>query len=161
MSNITYKLAQYKNSNSSYNNFYYPRAVVTGELTTDEMAQNISKRCTLTKADVLACLAAFSEVMNEAIIDGKRVILDGIGSFKAGIVTKKMVEKLEDFNVRECIGGYRINFLPMYNIDANGRHATKLLAGARVSEDNEYASGVNAGTIKQGKYVKNELEVKE
>lgn len=143
MGRINYKLKQYKNKNSEYNNFYYPRAVLVGTLRTNELAELISKRCTITKADVLGCLAALSEVMNEQITDSKKVYLAGIGIFGAKIKTKQMVENLEDFKVNECVAGYGINFLPEFTVDASGRRTTKLLVGAALREADNYASGVN------------------
>ena len=140
---LTYKLKQYKNSNSSYNNFYYPRAVVTGEINLNQIVDKVQQNCSLKRSDVMACLTELVEVMSEALLDGKRVRLNGLGIFKLGIVTKKMVEKLEDFNVRECIGGYRTNFLPEYSVDANGRHQSKLINGVTVTSYEAYAEGVN------------------
>ena len=143
MSNVTYKLKQYKNSNSSYNNFFYPRAVITGEMDLNDIAEKIQANCSLKKSDVLACLAELVEHVREALLDSKRVRLNGLGMFRIGIITKKMVEDIKEFNVRECIGGYRVNFLPEYSIDANGRHSSKLIAGATVTSYQEYAEGVN------------------
>ena len=141
-STISYKLKQYKNSNSSYNNFFYPRAVITGHTATKELAEKIQARCSLTKADVLGVLSALSEVMREEICAGNRVRVDGLGLFKAAIVTKKMVEDLKDFNVSECIAGYRINFLPEYSVQS-GKRTTGMLRGAGVVSYQEYAEGVN------------------
>lgn len=140
---ITYKLKQYKNSNSSYNNFFYPRAVVTGEIDLNGIAEKVQQNSSLKKSDVLACLTELSEVMREALLDGKRVRINGLGIFKTSIQTKKMVEDIKDFNVSECIGGYKINFLPEYSLDANGRHQSKLISGVSAKAYGEYAEGVN------------------
>lgn len=147
---ITYKLKQYKNSNSSYNNFFYPRAVVTGEIDLNGIAEKVQANSSLKRSDVLACLTELSEVMREALLDGKRVRLNGLGMFKVGIVTKKMVEDIKDFNVSECVGGYKINFLPEYTLDANHRHQNKLISGASATAYGEYVQGVNE---KEGKKI--------
>ena len=157
MGRIRYKLKKFKNSGSAYNNFYYPKAVHLGTVGTDELAEMVSRRCTITKADVLGCLAALSEVMQEQVTNSMAVKLDGIGIFKACIHTKEMVEEIKDFNVNTCIKGYGMNFLPLYTIDASGKRTTKLLAGAGVTEADDYASGVNDTKKVGGKYVPIEL----
>ena len=143
MGKVNYKIKQFKNSNSAYNNYYYPRAVVSGEVNLYEIAEKIQANCSLKKGDVLACLTELVEYVREALLDSKRVRLNGLGMFRIGIITKKMVKNKEDFTVRECIGGYRVNFLPEYNVEASGRHNSKLLSGASVTGYQEYVEGVN------------------
>lgn len=152
MGRIRYKLKKFKNSGSAYNNFYYPRAISLGTIGTDELAGMISKRCTITKADVLGCLAALSEVMNEQITDSKSVKLNGIGIFSPKIHTAAMVEELKDFNPNSHIKGYGVNFLPEFTI-SGGKRTTKLLVGAGIVEADDYAAGVNDTKKVGGKYV--------
>ena len=157
MGNIKYKLAKFKNSGSAYNNFYYPRAVIIGRRGTNELAELIQERCTLTRADVKACLEALSAVMRESLENSFSVRLDGLGIFKVGIQTKEMVEDIKDFNVNTCIKGYRINFLPEYAKDASGKHIRTILKNTGFSAMDEYAEGVNATKKVGGKYVKVDL----
>lgn len=151
MGNINYKLKQYKNKNSEYNDFYYPRAVITGESDLNDIAEKIQANSSLKKGDVLACLTELVEYIREGLLDSKRVRINGLGIFRIGIDTKQMVEKIEDFSVRECVAGYHVNFLPEYTIEPNGRRSTRLLAGATLSEYQEYAEGVN--NTKKGKKI--------
>lgn len=152
MGRIHYKLKKFKNSTSQFNNYYYPRAVMIDKIGTDALAGLISKRCTITKADVLGCLAALSEVMNEQITDSKSVKLAGIGTFSAKLRTAGMVKDLKEFNPNSHIKGYGVNFLPEFVLDG-GVRTTKLLVGAHVTEEGTYASGVNDTQKVGGKYV--------
>jgi nucleoid DNA-binding protein len=58
------------------------------------MAERISHACTLHKADVVAVLHALGHEMSEALLDGRTVQIDEIGSFslKLGLKEPKYLE---------------------------------------------------------------------
>lgn len=60
---------------------YYGVPKTTGQVSTEELAEAISVRCSLTRADVLAAVSALSDVMQGHLRDGKTVRLDRIGLF--------------------------------------------------------------------------------
>ena len=68
--------------------------VASTPVTTKEMAERISHACTLHKADVVAVLSALGHEMNEALLDGRTVQIDEIGSFglKLGLKEPKYLD---------------------------------------------------------------------
>ena len=68
--------------------------VASAPLTTKEMAERISHACTLHKADVVAVLSALGHEMSEALLDGRTVQMDEIGSFglKLGLKEPKYLD---------------------------------------------------------------------
>ena len=63
----------------------YPKMFLTGTVGTDEIAQEISARCTLNVADVKAALSALSEICSEKMSNGYSVKLEGLGIFTASL----------------------------------------------------------------------------
>ena len=68
--------------------------VASTPVTTKEMAERISQACTLHKADVVAVLNALGHEMSEALLDGRTVQMDEIGSFglKLGLKEPKYLD---------------------------------------------------------------------
>ena len=68
--------------------------VASTPVTTKEMAERISHACTLHKADVVAVLSALGHEMSEALLDGRTVQMDEIGSFglKLGVKEPKYLD---------------------------------------------------------------------
>jgi len=60
---------------------YYAIPVRSGEISTRQLAREISKRCTLSEVDVRATLMALSETMQDYLHDGYSVKLDDLGRF--------------------------------------------------------------------------------
>ena len=68
--------------------------VASAPVTTKEMAERISHSCTLHKADVVAVLNALGHEVSEALLDGRTVQMDEIGSFslKLGLKAPKYLD---------------------------------------------------------------------
>ena len=68
--------------------------VASTPVTTKEMAERISHACTLHKADVVAVLHALGHEVSEALLDGRTVQMDEIGSFslKLGLKGPKYLD---------------------------------------------------------------------
>ena len=120
-----------QNKMKGTNNFgkWYGRATVLDEVSTRNLADEISHSTTVTYADVLAVLTELSRQM-------KSHLLDGIGAFKVGISTR-LVEKSDKFSVAN-IKNYRIVYTPErlfmatgYNEKGHrtGKFVKSLLAG--------------------------------
>ena len=60
---------------------YYAVPVTSGQVTGDMLAHEISERCSLTPADVVASISALSDVMQDHLRIGNTVYLEGIGLF--------------------------------------------------------------------------------
>lgn len=85
-----FTMAYFKVQKMKRNERYYPVAVLTDRpMETDEIAQQISEASTVSKADVVAVLAALPTVMARGMDAGRSVHLQDIGRFRYTIATKK------------------------------------------------------------------------
>jgi len=64
---------------------YYPCAVMQGETTLDTLAEILSKRSTLSNADIYATLVGLTEVVGEELASGRIVRLADLGSFQVSL----------------------------------------------------------------------------
>ena len=62
--------------------------VVSAPVTTKDMADNISYACSVTKTDVVAVLSALGHELSRALLDGRTVQIDEIGSFNVRLGMK-------------------------------------------------------------------------
>lgn len=69
----------------------HPRIHYNGSVSTRDLCEEISYRCTLIAADVTACLSALSEVMGGRLAEGQKIHLDGIGYFYPTLTTTEPV----------------------------------------------------------------------
>lgn len=60
---------------------YYGVPIISGTVTEEEIAEEISERCSLTPSDVLAAISALSQSLHDHLSDGRSVKLKGIGTF--------------------------------------------------------------------------------
>lgn len=60
---------------------YYGVPVTSGQVDAEQLAREISERCSLTASDVLATIQALSESMQDHLRVGNTVYLKGIGLF--------------------------------------------------------------------------------
>ena len=97
----------------------YARTVTTHKATTEEIAENISLRCTVNPADVLAVLYALGDELKNRINKGEMVELKGIGSFRiqggTGAVEDAQKVRSKDFDRR------KVNFTPDASLKASLR----------------------------------------
>jgi predicted histone-like DNA-binding protein len=84
---------------------------VPGEkVTTENVAQNISERSTVSPADTEGVLESLSVIMPECLLRGDPVYLRGVGTFRIGIHSAG-VENPNDFN-RSHVRGHHVVFTP-------------------------------------------------
>ncbi len=95
---------------------YYATAISTGESTIDQIAAKIEARCTVTRPDILAVLAAFVDDIQERLASGLIVRLGELGSMQLGL-KGKAVEALKDFSIAK-IKGPRVLFRPGARLQA-------------------------------------------
>lgn len=89
---------------------FYARAVHSGAVSTDDLAEIIQRNCSMKKSDVLAVLTELVEVMTDQLQASKTVKLDGLGSFKLGI--RSFGADTEDkYSVTKHVAGLRVRFL--------------------------------------------------
>lgn len=65
---------------------FYPCAVSKGDVNLDDLAKVISSRCTISKADCYGVISALSDVIGEALSDGKIVKIQNLGSFQLSLL---------------------------------------------------------------------------
>lgn len=99
---------------------YYVSAQNSGEISLEEMSENISDRCTLTETDVLAALSALQREMTKNMMAGKIVRFGTFGSFQLTL-NSSGVENIADTSQNQ-VKGVRVRFRPGTRIQENLRN---------------------------------------
>lgn len=77
----------------------------------DTIAERISESCTLTKADIIATLTAFSREMQQSLKNGDMVVMPNIGKFKLEMEVVP-VEHPSDFEPSKHLKRFQLHVLP-------------------------------------------------
>ena len=113
---INYKVSKCKNPKGVEGTDYYScKASKTSDYTFKELAQDIAYSTTCTKADALAVLSSIKPFVQNALLSGRRVVLEDLGSFVISIRSKCFTRdtiEAKDFVPSSMIRGYHINFRP-------------------------------------------------
>lgn len=80
------------NINQTQEPVYHLKPLVNHTVNMYELAQRISARCSLTEADVVACLNALNHELMRALLDGDKVDMAWMGTYKIALQTKAQVE---------------------------------------------------------------------
>ena len=107
----------YQDTRSTGTRKFYARAVPMNEVHTEDLAQKIEEKCTLNKADIVACIVALINEMKYELKNSNVVVLDGFGNFKLGL-TSAGAEREDQFTT-DFITGVHCNFLPTGKVDKN------------------------------------------
>lgn len=115
--------------------------VASTPVTTKDMAERISHACTLHKAGVVAVLNALGDELKEALLDGRTVQMDEIGSFglKLGLKEPKY---LNDHVTSNDVAVKGITFRPCKELKeamrgaeiVSGGHAVRTLLTREIAE---------------------------
>lgn len=106
-------MAYYKPQKMKTNGRYYPVAVITDRpMETDELAQQISEASTVSKADVVAVLAALPSAMSRGMNAGRSVHLQDIGYFCYTAAAKKGGQETAEKVTANDVEYARIQFRP-------------------------------------------------
>lgn len=151
---VKYRKVVNNRKNSKTQGKVYGRAVVDGVIDTKEIARKINKRCTLTEPDIIAVINALETEIGYGLSDGKRVVLDGFGSFKVGLTTTPAdsAKKFTSANIK----GMHVIFLPATEME-QGKRVKNMLRNVKAEEMTEYTGIVsgdntsNAGNTDSGK----------
>ena len=138
---VKYRKVVNNRKNSKTKGKVYGRAVVDGVINTKEIAGKINKRCTLTEPDIIAVINALETEIGYGLSDGKRVVLDGFGSFKVGLTTTPAdsAKKFTSANIK----GMHVIFLPATEME-QGKRVKNMLKGVKAEEMTEY-TGIESG----------------
>ena len=118
---LSYKLVKNNNEASPYFNKYRAQAVIVGEMDIKAISDLIQRNCTVKKSDCMAVLTELIEVMKDALGEGKKVTLDGLGSFKVGI-KGNYADSEAEYSTAVNVKGFRVNFTPAYNVVKTGSY---------------------------------------
>ena len=91
---IQYEFYRNPNSQGTNKKRYHARVVPAGRISTDRLAKEIQKECTLTVADVKSVLIALADKMSEHLGEGRKVHLEGIGYFQVNLHCKEEVRTM-------------------------------------------------------------------
>ena len=91
---IQYEFYRNPNSQGTNKKRYHARVVPVGRVTTDRLAEEIHKECTLTVADVKSVLIALADKMAEHLGEGRKVHLKDIGYFQVNLHCKEEVRTM-------------------------------------------------------------------
>lgn len=105
---------------------WYAKMVRLGNVSTEQLAREISHSSCITEADVTAVLYALSHVIRLHLLQSETVHLHGLGTLRVSI-RSHMVEKAEDVN-ESLIYNYKIIFnsdksLTRVGAGPNGGHS--------------------------------------
>ncbi len=138
MGKIKFRIVKNNNEKSDSYGKFYARVQSQGTVETQELAEKIQSKCTLTVADVVACLEGLKDAMREELSSGKQVHLDGIGYFKPAITTKPADTAL-DFSIQKNLTKNRV-VCQLERKRIGGKMVPVLLTQAQYEEDNNYES---------------------
>ncbi len=110
-------MTKLKNFSREYNGLWFPKAVHTVTVTTEDLLKEIPKGCSLKKSDLLAALTELSEFLLRHLRQGEVVDMDGIGRFKLEVKGQGVISPA-DFDEQTDISGYVCHFTPY---SRNGR----------------------------------------
>ena len=91
---IEYEFYRNPDSQGTKEKRYHARVVPTGRISTDQLAQEIQKECTLTVSDVKSVLIALADKMAEHLGEGRKVHLKDIGYFQVTLHCKEEVRTM-------------------------------------------------------------------
>lgn len=89
---------------------WFARTVVLGNVSTDDLAEEISHSTTVTRADIRAVLDELSLALKRHLLNSQSVKLDGIGTFRVTIHSMGTATEKEFDSSK--IKGYSIVFMP-------------------------------------------------
>lgn len=125
-------MAFYKKAYNKKTDVYYPRAITIGTaINTDQIAETLADRSTVTKTDVKAVLTEMADVMSQYMAQGKSVKLDGLGSFRLGLNTKG-VKNEENFDFQTQLQHIKVNFTPETTYPASTGTATRSMVSKNI-----------------------------
>ena len=90
--------AQIRKNFKSGEKLFYPAPAPTTPVSINQLASEISEKCTATRADILAVLSELQNQIINALLAGNTIRLGMVGSFRA-TVTANSVELRDDVSV--------------------------------------------------------------
>lgn len=139
---VKYKLHQNQMKSSSYYGKWFARTVVSDVVELEDLAEKIQRNCSMKKSDVIAVLSELSEVFRDELLNGNRVVLKGIGSFKVTI-KGTYADKPENWKPLKCVKRGKITYIAeTVDIKTSTTHTrcAKALVDMKLEELKEYTT---------------------
>ena len=130
---VFYKLYQDNRTSSKFKGQWYARAVHTGTVDIDDLAEEMQANCTVKRADIVAVLSELVETMQKHLQMSHRVKLDRLGSFKIGMSTKPALT-VGEFTASNNVKSVHVLFQPETKIEKDKTRVRALLSGCKVQE---------------------------
>ena len=148
---ILYKLVENKVPGSKACGKWYARATPSGVKTIDDIADIMQQNCSLKRSDIYAALLEFSDTLESLLLDGYRVDIPRLGSFKAGVHSDGVASPSE-FNERKHLKKPTIRFTPdaVYNRELR-KHTVRALQDVTYVDASKLASGKEMEERKKNK----------
>ena len=113
---ITYQVQKVKNPNGLQDVEYFAaRAVKTSDYTFQELAEDINSATTVTEADCYAVLKSMKKYIKQALLAGRRVVLNDLGALKMSLSGKcysREIMQDDEFSPTSFIKDVRMSFRP-------------------------------------------------
>lgn len=129
---------------------FYPRVVLTGSVTTDDIAKEIAELSSLTTGDTKNVVDNLVYVLTRHLHASESVMLDGFGSFRPvlKVLKKKGVRSASEVSASQS--SLHIRFLPASRRRSDGTLDTRsLVSGARFVRFDPVQGG-NSGSGTEG-----------
>ena len=130
---VFYRLSQVTSPKQKGYGKWYPRAVITQTVDTNDLAEIMQRNCTVKKSDIMAVITELIETMQDQLQDSKRVKLNGFGSFKIGI-SSVGADTAADFSIGKNVKNLHVLFMPEVKSDASGQRKKTFITGCNVQE---------------------------
>lgn len=123
---VLYKPAQSILKNKAGQTLFYPRVVLKGNVTTDQIAQEIAEYSSLTKGDTKNAIDNLVRVMTTHLQSSETVTLDGFGTFRPAMKSNGKVVESAD-KVSPAQAKLTIRFQPSYTKNPDRTTATRAM----------------------------------
>jgi len=129
-------IKKYVNNNPKQEKAYqktYARTVMIDTVGIEQLAEEMSETCTVTRHDIVAVLSALGPSMARVLQQSMKVQLPYLGTFKLGVKTIGETDA-DNFDVKKNIKGVHVVFHPETRVNAKGLWENGLTRGVRVAE---------------------------
>lgn len=123
---------------------YYAQASKSTHMTMGQVAENISRECTVTIHDIKAVLSALEEQIILALYDGKSIRFGDLGSFHLTVKSKGAASK-DEFKTAD-ISKVMVRFVRSSQMRSAFALTNSNLRIAREGEKSEATSGSGSGS---------------
>lgn len=121
---VFYKAAQSILENKAGKKLFYPRIVLKGNVTTDQIAREIAEYSSLSKGDTKNTIDNLVRVMTTHLQSSESVTLDGFGTFRMTMKSNgKGVEAADKVSAAQAT--LTVRFLPSYTKNPDRTVATR------------------------------------